>query len=190
VPSACSGGLILSGPLPSSAGRLNLKKRQALGDVADADDVAVQATELGLADGDLDRDAAAAFHQTPGLSRGQVHVRIVNFGREALEVVAGMLRVHVRQQQPHRAAENLGGGIAEDPLPGVIEGFDAPGVIDRNDRVLDVVENGLQMRGCLLANFASHGLRLVGHQLHGAHDATPFGIEPIVMRTDGFQEPI
>ena len=44
------------------------------------------------------------------------------------------------------------------------------------------------MSGCLLANFASHGLRLIGHQLHGAHHAAPFGIEPIVMRTDGLQE--
>jgi len=42
----------------------------------------------------------------------------------------------------------------------------------------------------LLANFASHRLRLVGHELHGAHHAAPFGIEPIVMRADDFQEPV
>ena len=44
------------------------------------------------------------------------------------------------------------------------------------------------MRSGLLANFASHGLRLIGHELHGAHDAAPFGVEPIVVRADGFQE--
>ena len=159
-----------------------------LGDVADADDIAVQPIELGLADGNLNRDPAAAFDQAPGLRRGQVHVRIVNFGGETLEVIAGMLGIHVGEQQPDRPAENLGGRIAEDPLAGVIEGFHAAGVIDRDDRVLDVVENGLQVRGCLLANLASHRLRLIGHQLHRAHDAAPFGIEPIVMRTDGLQE--
>ena len=61
-------------------------------------------------------------------------------------------------------------------------------VIDRDDRVLDVIEDGLQMRGGLLADFASHGLGLIGHQLHGAHHATPFGIQPIVVRTDDLQE--
>jgi hypothetical protein len=70
----------------------------------------------------------------------------------------------------------------------VIERLYAAGSIDRDDRILDVVENCLQVRGCLLAYFASHGLRFIGHQLHGTHHAAPFGIEPIVVRADGFQE--
>jgi hypothetical protein len=33
-------------------------------------------------------------------------------------------------------------------------------------------------------------VRFVGHQLHGSHDAAPLGIEPIVVGTDCFQEPV
>ena len=99
-----------------------------------------------------------------------------------------MLCIHISQQHPDGTPEDLGGGIAEDPLPGMIAGLDAAAVIDRDYRVLDVVENVLQVRGGLLANFAGHRLRFIRHQLHRAHDAAPLGIEPIVVRTDGFQE--
>ena len=61
-------------------------------------------------------------------------------------------------------------------------------IVDRDDGVLDVVENGLQMRGGLLANLARQRLRLVGHQLHGAHDAAPFGVDPIVVRADDLEQ--
>ena len=60
-----------------------------LGDVADADDVAVAPIELGLADGDLDRDAVAALGAAPGLVRRQIDVRIVDLGGEALEKIDG-----------------------------------------------------------------------------------------------------
>ena len=61
-------------------------------------------------------------------------------------------------------------------------------LVDRDDGVLDVVEDGLQVRGGLLANLAGERLRLVGHELHGAHDAAPLGVDPIVVRADGFEE--
>jgi hypothetical protein len=130
--------------------------------------------------------ATSIATRLPPLTRPQVCVRIVDFGRETLEVVAGAIHIHIGQQQPNRAAENFGREIAEDALRGVIERFDEACVVDGKDRILDVVENSLQVRRRLLADLASHGLRLVGHQLHRAHDAAPFGIEPIVMRADAF----
>ena len=64
------------------------------------------------------------------------------------------------------------------------------GVVDRDDGVLDVVEDGLQMRGGLLANLARERLRLVGHELHGAHDAAPLAVDPVVVRADGPEQRI
>src|SRR6202021_4073657 len=94
----------------------------------------------------------------------------------------------VRQQKLERAAENLRLRIAENALTGGIEGFDVAGIVHRDDGVLDVVENGLQVRGGLLANFAREGLRLVGHELHRAYDAAPFTVDPIVVGTDRFEQ--
>ena len=61
-------------------------------------------------------------------------------------------------------------------------------IVHRDDGVLDVVEDGLQVRGRLLANLARERLRLVGHQLHRAHDAAPLGVDAIVVRTDGLEQ--
>ena len=71
----------------------------------------------------------------------------------------------------------------------MIERFDQSQLIDRNNGVLDVVEDGLQMRGGLLANLPGQRLRFVGHQLHGAHHATAFQIQAVVMIADGPQQP-
>ncbi len=92
------------------------------GDVADADDVAVAPVELGLADGDLDRNAIAALGKTPGLVRGQVHVRVVDLGRPgARDNRTGRFASMSASSKSERAAEDLGGGVAEDALAGVIE---------------------------------------------------------------------
>ena len=80
------------------------------------------------------------------------------------------------------------GAVAENALAGGIEGFDVACVVDRHDRVLDVVQDGLQVRGGLLANLACEGLRLVGHELHRAHDAAPLAVDAIVVRADALEE--
>ncbi len=113
--------------------------------------------------------------------RGEIHVRVVDLRGTALEKLERPARVGVGQQEIERTAENLGLRIAEDPLAGGIEGLDVPGVIDRDDGVLDVVEDRLQVRGALLADLPGERLRLVGHELHGAHDAAPLGVDAVVM---------
>jgi len=79
-------------------------------------------------------------------------------------------------------------GVAENALAGGIEGFDVAGIVDRDDGVFDVVQNGLQVRGGLLANLARERLGLIGHELHGAHDAAPFAVDPIVVGADRFEQ--
>ena len=69
-----------------------------------------------------------------------------------------------------------------------IEGLDVAALVDREDRVLDVVENGLQVRGGLLADLARQRLRLVRHEPHGAHDAAALGIDAVVVLADALQE--
>ena len=78
--------------------------------------------------------------------------------------------------------------IAEYALAGRIEGLDVAGVVDRDDRILDVVQDGLQMAGRLLADLACQGLRLVRHDLHGAHDAAPLRVDTIVVGAHRPQE--
>src|ERR1700734_1099306 len=159
------------------------------GDVADADDVAVAPVELGLADRNLDRDAIAALGPPPGLMSREIHMRVVDLHGEALEKMSGFL-TDVGQQEIERAAQDLGRRVAEYALAGGIEGFDVPGLVDRDDGVLDVVEDGLQVRGGLLANLASERLCLIGHELHRAHDAAPLAVDPIVVRADGLEQGI
>ena len=61
-------------------------------------------------------------------------------------------------------------------------------LIDRDDGVLDVVEDRLQVRCGLFADLAGERLRLVRHELHRAHDAAPLRVDPIVMCADGLEQ--
>ncbi len=121
------------------------------------------------------------------LTGREIDVGVVDLGGEALEKVAGAAR-DVREQELERAAEDFRLGVAENALAGGIEGFDVAGIVDRDDGVFDVVQNGLQVRGGLLANLARERLGLIGHELHGAHDAAPFAVDPIVVGADRFEQ--
>ena len=180
--------MLHQGPVARLALAHRLLGEMPLGDVADAHDVAVAPIEARLADRDFHRDARAFLGDAPGLMRGQIDVRVVDLRGAALEKLERPARVDVGQQEIERAAENLRLRIAEDALAGGIEGFDVAGVIDRDDGVLDVVEDGLQVRGGLLADLARERLRLVRHELHGAHDAAPFRIDAIVVRADDLEQ--
>ena len=120
--------------------------------------------------------------------RGEIDVRVVDLRGAALEKLERSARVGVGQQEIERTAENLGLRVAEDPLAGGIEGLDVPGVIDRDDGVLDVVEDRLQVRGALLADLPGERLRLVRHELHGANDAAPLGVDAVVMRAHDLEQ--
>jgi hypothetical protein len=131
-----------------------LLRDMALGDVADADDVAFAPVEARLADGDLERDSGTVLGHAPDVVCGEIDVRIVDLGRAALEKLDGSLSPGLRQQIIDRAPEDLRGRVAENALARGIEGLDVAGFVDGDDGVLDVVENGLEVRGALLANLA------------------------------------
>ena len=120
--------------------------------------------------------------------RREVDVRIVDLRRATLEKFERAGRTHLGQQILERAAEDLRLRVAEDALAGGIEGLDVAGVVDRDDGVLDVVENGLQVRRALFADFARERLSLVRHELHGAHDAAPLRIDAVVLRAHRREE--
>ena len=88
------------------------------------------------------------------------------------------------QQTIQRASQDLLGRVAEDALTGGVEGLDVPPLVHRDDGVLDVIENDLELRGRLLANFAGERLRLIRHDLHGTHHTAPLGVDAIVVRAD------
>ena len=181
------GSMLHQGPVARLAFAHRLFGQMPLGDVADADDVAVAPVELALL------TAISTATRLPPLARPQVrcaakiHVGIVDLQGEALEKL-GSVAGDLRQQETQRAAQDLRGGVAEDAFAGGIEGLDVAGVVHRDDGVLDVVEDGLQMRGRLLANLARQRLSFVGHELHRAHDAAPLAVDAVVVRTDGLEQ--
>jgi hypothetical protein len=113
---------------------------------------------------------------------------VVDLGGEPLEVLLRLLRADVRQQELEGTAEHLARRPAEDALAGGVDGLDAARVIDGDDGVLDVVQDGLQMRRILLADLPRQRLGLVGHQLHGTYDAAPLAVDPVVVRAHGAKQ--
>ena len=173
----------------------------ALRGVSNADDEAVAPAQARLADGDLHRDARPALAAAPGLERGQIHVGVVDLRSGAVQEPNQTARFPVairssgvrvpgqgRQQVVELTAENLRGRVAEYALTRRIEALDVATVVDGDDGILDVVENGLQPPGRLLADLARESLGLVRHELHGQHDAAPLGIQAIVMGADRLQK--
>jgi hypothetical protein len=53
-------------------------------------------------------------------------------------------------------------------------------VIDSDDRVFNVIENGLKLTGRVLFHFARKRGGLIRHELHRTHDATAFGVHPLI----------
>ena len=157
-----------------------------LGAVAHAHDVAVTAVQARLADRNFEGDPGLVLGTTPGLVCSEIDVGVVDGGRAALEEFHERFidAVHVREQVVERASEDLRRHVAEDPFARGVEGLDVARIIDRDDGVLDVVEDGLQVGGRLLANFAGERLGLIRHDLHGAHDAAPLGLEHVVVAAD------
>ncbi len=93
-----------------------------------------------------------------------------------------------RNQEIELPAANFLFAVAEDPLAGGVQRFDAARSVDGNDRVLDVVEHDLQLRRCTLAHFAGERAGFVRKQPHRTHDAVAFLVPLRVRITDGVQE--
>ncbi len=54
-------------------------------------------------------------------------------------------------------------------------------LVDGEDRILHVIEDGLQLRGGLFADLARQRLRLIRHQAHRANDAAALRIDAVVV---------
>ena len=91
-------------------------------------------------------------------------------------------------QQVELLAADVVLAVAENALAGGIQRLDATGLVDRQDRVLDVVEDGLQLGGRAFAHLARERGGLVGEQPHRADDAAAFLVPFDVGAADGVQQ--
>ena len=85
-------------------------------------------------------------------------------------------------------AANVLFAIAEDALARGVQRFDAARLVDGDDRVLDVIENDLQLSRSALTNFARERAGLVRKQPHRTHDAVALLVPLRVRVADGVQE--
>ena len=105
--------------------------------------------------------------------------------RQPLQRRAGIATVaQLRQEFLDPVAHGLRLAIAEDPLGGGIEGQHDAKLIQRQHHILDVVQDDLQVIRALLLGFERQRARLIGHELHGAHDATALLIDGGVVTAD------
>ncbi len=115
----------------------------------------------------------------------QIDLRIVQASRELLELLGQRLAdAELGQEIAQRAADDLRFGVAEHALAGRIDGGDVTALIDREDRVLDVVQHGLELAGGAFAKLPRQRGGFIGHQLHGAHDAAALLVRPRVHAVD------
>ena len=157
--------------------------------VTQADDEDATAVHARLAHRDVSGELRAILVPTPGLVGCQIDMRVIEPRREPRQVVGHRPLVRrLGHEMIERAADDLCLAVAEDALAGGIESLDVPALIDRDDGVLDVIENGLQLGGRLLANFARERLRLIRHELHRTHDAAALLIYRVVMAADGMEQ--
>lgn len=165
--------------------------------IAKAHDVDVGTVDLGLADRELGRKTAAVGVQCNGFLGSEVRLRVIEAGRHLVQRCRQRLTLRqFRQQEGQAPADEILLAVPVYLLASAIDGSDMAGLAHRDDGVLDVVEDGLQLACCAFADFARERGRLFGHQLHGAHDAAallvhvdvrfcnqgkqPIGVEPPV----------
>jgi hypothetical protein len=161
----------------------------AVGRLAHADDEKFALVEADLADADLGIEGVAVLVAAAGLARLEVSLRVLDRGREFLERIDdARIAAERRNQQVELLAAHVGFAVAEDTLTGGVQGLDAPGLVDRDDRVLDVVEDRLQLRGGALAHLAREGSGLVRQQAHRAHDALALLVPLGIGRADRMQQ--
>jgi hypothetical protein len=144
----------------------------AVGGVAQADDVHRAAVEPRLGHRELGGKVRAVRMQAEGLVRREIGLRVVEARRELLEFLGERLPGReLRQQEAERPSGRFGLDVAEHALAGRVQRNDVAGFVDGHDHVLHVIEHGLELAGRALAQLARERRRLVGHELHRAHDA-------------------
>ena len=157
--------------------------------VAQADDVDRAPVESHLAHADLGVEQRAVAVPAAGLARRQVELRVLDGFRKLVER-AGEPRMagQRRDQQVKPAIPHLGLVVAEHAFARRVHGLDAADFVDRQDRVLDVVDDRLQLHGGVFADFARRGRGFVGEQLHRPDDTAPLLVPLGIGRAHGQQE--
>ena len=144
-----------------------------VGGVAQTDYVDGATVEPHLADTDLGVKQRAVAVPAAGLARGQVELGVLDGLGELVERT-GEPRVtrERRDQQVQATVTDLGLVVTEYALARGVHGLDAADLVDGQDRILDVIHDGLELSRRVLPHLARGGRGLVGEQLHRAHDST------------------
>ena len=124
-----------------------------------------------------------------GLARREVELCILDRLGELVER-AGEPRVTRQRgdQEVEPTITDLGLVVTEHAFARRVHGFDTSDFVDGQDRVLDVIDDRLELGGGVLPYLAGGGRGLVGEQLHRAHDAAALVVPLRVGRADGQQE--
>jgi hypothetical protein len=156
--------------------------RVPLGDVAQADHEYVGAPVLRTADGDLGREQGAVDTRRHDFRRhASPAKRIARIGQFLEPERDRAVDRDARHQQVDAGAEQFRGWIAEGAVCLRIRAIDDAFAVRRDDDVLDVIEDDLQLGSALLRDFDAERARLVRHELHRAHHRSAFVIHRIVV---------
>ena len=132
--------------------------------VAQTHDIDRAAVEPHLAHADLGVEQRAIAMPAAGFARRQVELGVLDRFGELIER-AGQPRMACqgRDQQVETSVADLGLVVAEHPLAGRVHRLDASDLVDGQNGVLDVIDDGLQLRGDVLAH-----LRLAAAEVSSA----------------------
>ncbi len=83
---------------------------------------------------------------------------------------------------------HVGLAHAEEALGGAVHALDAAEVVDRDDAVLDVVEDGLEPDDALALEALRHRRRLVGGEAHHGLEAGAVVLVGVVLAADDLDE--
>src|SRR5579871_560141 len=95
------------------------------------------------ADGQLDREHRAVFSLGGGLSADANNLRNPSL-LVVLQVVIVLFPEWGRHEHPHVLANQLGGGVTEHLLGGLVHRLDDSLLVDSDDSVSSSIKNGLQ----------------------------------------------
>ena len=162
----------------------------AVGRVAQADDEQLTLVQPHLADTEFGVEQRAVAVPAPGRVGRKVDLRVVQGLREFLQGRRDPRPARERRDQHVEAeAPHVRLLVAEDAFAGGVECLDTTALVNRQDRVLDVVEDGLELGRSGFAYLAREGAGLIGQPLHRSHDAPALVVPFRVSVADRLQQP-
>jgi len=157
--------------------------------IAQADDEHVARPEPRAADRALGRKHLPAPASAPDLAARELEMRVPRAIREALQPVRHRAAIDdLRQQQRDALSDDLALGITEEALAGRIERLHSTVLVDGEHRVLDVIQDHLQMVRALLARLVFERAGFIGHEPHRACDAATLVVDRLVMSADALEK--